>query len=178
MISNEGSLSSGLLPTASGLWVDPWAITVDQVAIEDLCFGLANECRWTSQIGRFYSVAQHSIIVSRHVPAAYAFAALLHDAAEAWLHDLAPQFWARFPGYEDAHKRAMDAVADRFDLPHGFDRDPVVARVDHKIRIDELRQLKGIALSDPGLQIQIDPWPPAHAAGAFLDRFFQLRRAR
>lgn len=171
-----GALETGLLPTASGRWIDPWDIRPETVAIEDLIFGQANECRWTSQIARFYSVAQHAVLVSLHVPTGKAFAGLLHDGSEAWLHDLAPQFKARWSDYLVAEARAMDAIADRFGLPRGFHRDPDIVAVDQRIRVDELRQLKGLTIPGQGLGLQLHPAPPAHAAAMFADRFFELWR--
>src|SRR5574343_449470 len=59
---------------------------IDVIDIEDIAHGLAYQCRFNGQTRAFYSVAQHSLMVMALVPPAERFAALLHDAAEAYLH--------------------------------------------------------------------------------------------
>lgn len=61
--------------------------------IEDIALGLSNACRFVGQCRPRYSVAQHSVLMSRLVERdsgmpALAFAALMHDASEAYLTDL------------------------------------------------------------------------------------------
>ena len=70
----------------------------------------------------FYSVAQHSVIVSERVPPEHALWGLLHDASEAYLCDVARPV-KRLPelaGYRDAEAAIMRAVSDRFGLWIGF----------------------------------------------------------
>lgn len=67
-----------------------------EVFISDIANGLAQCVRYAGQgrVDRFYSVAEHSVILARHfmrtdaLNPELAFVALLHDAAEAYLTDL------------------------------------------------------------------------------------------
>lgn len=55
---------------------------------EDICLGLSNICRFGGQIYPALTVAQHTILVSILAPPYLRKAALLHDAAEAYIGDV------------------------------------------------------------------------------------------
>jgi hypothetical protein len=63
---------------------DPWSTTID---IREIAHALSRICRFGAHLypGQFYSVAAHSVMVSRLVPPHLAAAGLLHDASEAYL---------------------------------------------------------------------------------------------
>jgi hypothetical protein len=67
-----------------GAWFDFCAPGESAFTIEDIAHGLANICRYSGQCNSFYSVAEHSLLVSE-VAKGFEFEALLHDAAEAFL---------------------------------------------------------------------------------------------
>src|SRR4051812_12365507 len=68
----------------SGAWFDFAAPQSSPFTIEDIAHGLANICRYSGQCSRFYSVAEHSLLVS-DVAVGFELEALMHDAAEAFL---------------------------------------------------------------------------------------------
>ena len=78
--------------TRSGRKFFPLTPAREQIAIEDIAYGLAGRYRFGSQSPRRYTVAQHSVEVCRWVHAHHGSSdaclwGLLHDAAEAWLVD-------------------------------------------------------------------------------------------
>ena len=81
------------LQTVSGRWVNPFDPDPEQLDAGDIARALANQCRFGGHSRVFYSVAQHCVIVSRVVEerggdVEDVFAALMHDAGEAYLGDM------------------------------------------------------------------------------------------
>lgn len=89
---------------------------IDDVAIEDIAHGLAYQCRFNGQTNAFYSVAQHSLMVMDLVPPDHRFAALLHDAAEAYLGDMVKPLKNLFPEFSVIEARVMAIIGEKFSL--------------------------------------------------------------
>lgn len=76
------------LDTVSHTRVDLLNPTEDMIEIGDIAKGLSLICRFGGQIPRFYSVAQHSVLVQALCPPNLKLEGLLHDASEAYLGDV------------------------------------------------------------------------------------------
>lgn len=87
----------------------------EQVEIEDIAHSLANQCRFSGHTSVFYSVAQHSIEVARH-SGELLLTGLLHDASEAYIHDIPSPVKPHLPGYAEMEDRIMQAIAKRFGI--------------------------------------------------------------
>ena len=154
----------------------------DQCAIdiEVIAHALSNQCRFGGHCREFYSVAQHSVLVSQLVPVEHALKALLHDAAEAYLVDVPSPIKPLIPGYGALERRVHEAVFAAFGLTPELP--PEVKHCDLVALATEKRDLmpedgpwallEGIA-TDP---YEIAPLPPQAAKTLFLDRFYALTK--
>lgn len=114
--------------TRSGRKFDLAQPTAAMVDPADIAHSLSMQCRFNGHTNRFYSVAQHCLLVADLVPAEHQLAALLHDATEAYVGDMvrplkegmrhsAEAYGARCP-YEEAEERVWQAICARFSLDH------------------------------------------------------------
>lgn len=76
------------IQTVSGRVINFATPGVNDYDITDIAHGLSNVCRYGGQCLFFYSVAQHSVLVSRLVPREHAMEALMHDGTEAYMCDV------------------------------------------------------------------------------------------
>lgn len=76
--------------TSTGRQFWPLQPRADEICIEDIAHHLSMQCRFTGATRFHYSVAQHSVLVSQLAPdGENPLWGLLHDAAEAYLVDVA-----------------------------------------------------------------------------------------
>lgn len=76
------------ITTFSGKQVDLLRPTAEMISSVDIAHHLANTGRWAGATRSFYSVAQHSVLLTYIVPPELAQWALMHDAAEAYIGDI------------------------------------------------------------------------------------------
>jgi hypothetical protein len=151
----------------------------EDVDIVDIAHALANSCRWGGHCRTFFSVAQHSVLTSLHVPPEHGLWGLLHDAAEAYLVDVPRPIKHLLPAYQEMEEIIMAAVCRRFSMDSV---EPLIVKeVDMRLLATEAEilgmhpHLWGAALSHP-LPVVISPQPPGEAKRDFLKRFEQLTR--
>ena len=82
------NVHDGVYNTASGALINLKATNTDNIKIADIANALSHLCRFGGHVNRFYSVAQHSVLVAGLAPKELKKEALLHDAAEAYLGDV------------------------------------------------------------------------------------------
>ena len=177
------------LQTVSGRWVNPFDPDPDQLDAGDIARALANQCRFGGHSRVFYSVAQHSVIVSRLVEerggaAEDAFAALMHDATEAYLGDMPHPLKHRSPlgaAFRDAEARLEVALRDRFRIKPDV---PAIKPADRALLATERRAFSAEAWHWPELEgvepldLELTAWSPDAAAEAFARRYAELDARR
>lgn len=96
------------LQTYGGRFIWPLDPHVDEIDHLSIAHGLACEMRYGNQSPYPLPVAWHSVALSHVVPPEYAQAALIHDAAEAYLKDM-PRPIRR----QEPFKGMYDAIEDK-----------------------------------------------------------------
>jgi len=160
--------------------------------IQEIAWASAMQCRFTGHVRKFYSVAEHGILVSnlvRYLGLGDPFEALMHDGQEGYLNDLSSPVKATLPDYKalenriEGHLRAwcglsatLDPqikIADRLALyieAHYLMPD---GAVDELIHGDEPRKAQARALAPYWAP---HCYTPERAREQFLWQYERLRR--
>ena len=160
-----------------------------QLDAGDIARALANQCRFGGHSRVFYSVAQHSVIVSELVEerggdVEDVFAALMHDAGEAYLGDMPHPLKHRSPlgaAFKEAEDHLERAIRDRFAIKPDV---PEIKQADRALLATERRAFSAETWHWPELE-GVEPldrelmaWSPDTAADAFAERFAELEARR
>lgn len=171
------------IPTNSGHNIDLGDFSKALFDIQDIAHSLSNICRFTGATQRFFSVAQHSIMVCDIVPPKFKLAALLHDASEAYLGDFSAPMKRMFPDFKMLENKIERAIFETFGLD--FPLHPWIKFADLIALATEQRDLMPLSSMDwaynaniPILAKRIDPWTPNEAKAHFLARFDELIATR
>lgn len=142
---------------------------------------MSNLCRFTGQIAYFYSVAQHSVLVSRLCLPRNAFKGLLHDAAEAYINDLNRplKYSGLIDGYRDIEDNVSQAIAEHFGLDSLEKPVDVEAADKYIVQIEKRDLVNELSLWEfwkrrLTMRDFIAPWSPATAKHYYLKRFKEL----
>jgi hypothetical protein len=151
----------------------------------DIAESLSKQCRYNGHVQRFYSVAEHCILLTgwamentpgRNRRLLRTF--LLHDAAEAYISDVPSPLKAMLPQLKEMEQRIEQAIGLKYDclIPHP----PIVKSADTRICVDERAQ----AMSNSGhvwgtdemepLGVTLEFWDPSTARDRFLALWAEL----
>lgn len=165
--------------TATGHYFDLEDPDSSPFGILDVAHALAHICRYTGHCRTFYSVAQHSVLVSLAVPQEDALAGLLHDAAEAFIGDVSKPLKVLLPDYAAVEERVEAAVFKRFGLPEKLPSsvkaaDRVLLRTEQRDLMGADEHVWSFTEGAEPLPARIQPCGPDEAKRMFLDRFYRL----
>lgn len=152
----------------------------EEISELDIAHALSHICRFGGHSTRFYSVAEHSILVSRSVSEENALYGLLHDAAEAYLGDMIRPLKLSMPDYVKAEQRVLAVIFAKHGLTGPIPDE--VKEADERILVDE-RQFLMAPPPQPWtfggprirpLGVEITGYTPEFAERAFIARWQEL----
>jgi hypothetical protein len=179
--------------TFTGRKVFPGELAADDIAIEDIAHHLSMLCRFTGASRLFYSVAEHSVLVADLIAHSVAdepeieLAALLHDAPEAYLSDLATPVKAQIETYHALERAAWWAIAERFGLPlrewHAVKYADLVALAIERRHLiadhpEPWSALEGVTVPRAWRKHIPGCWTPTAAEQIFMNRFHAIEGRR
>lgn len=144
----------------------------DEIDIRDIAHALSLTCRFGGHCKEFYSVAEHSVRVAQEVSQENKLAALLHDAHEAYLHDVPRPVKQDISGYKEIADGIQQAINQKF----GVFPTQEIRKADNVLLMTEARDL-GLDTTDWAecslsiLDEVIYPWTSSDAEASFLAYF-------
>lgn len=159
------------IQTYTGRQFWPLDARPDEIDILDIAHALSMQCRYTGHCIRFYSVAEHCVLLALMAPRHLRKIALHHDDPEAYLTDVAKPIKPELRGYEEIEDDLYGVIAYAFDLPESIPY--IVKDMDRRALLDERDQNMSTppadwAIEGEGLGITLQFWSPRQAKHAFL----------
>lgn len=154
--------------------VDPRA---SEVNIEDIAHSLAYQCRYGGHCLEYYSVAEHSVMVSRLLPPELRLVGLLHDATEAYVSDVPRPLKPFLSDYRAIEALNWRVIAEAFGLSDVLP--PEVEDLDRRICLTEMNQIMPrsplpLGIDGPQPFFSLPLWKPRVAELVFLQEFDRL----
>lgn len=170
--------------TYSGLNFLLYDEDIDMFRLEDIAHSLGMQCRYTGHAKQFYSVAEHCVLMSRYVTDLDCkIMALYHDAAEAYIGDLASPVKQSLPDYKKLEKAIERRLFTWLDYSIPLRVKKLIKMLDTRILLRERNIL--LPATDEQwienevvtpLDIDIMCWSPAKAEYEFLMQAEEIKQ--
>lgn len=170
--------------TYSGAQVDLFDPDPATIRLNDIAHSLSNIGRWGGHTTFYWSVAQHSVLVSMYCEDKDAMAGLFHDAAEAYLGDICRPL-KRSPFFRDyrlVYRNMERVIMEKFTGSPEIPESVLIA--DERILATEAQLLMNrtamdsrkewLCDGDPIENAFIHPVQPEVARQGFLQRYWRL----
>lgn len=172
---------TGWISTYSGNKFHIFNPKLNDIDVNDIAHCLSMLCRFNGHCQKFYSVANHSVLVSQIIDPQYALEGLMHDATEAFIGDMVRPLKVWMQDFMDVEHKIERAIDRRFKLNSSKVCKRAIKVADNIALITEARDLvnQENCLWEFGKDItpikqKIVPWSQSKSEKKFLERFYQL----
>lgn len=151
----------------------------EEIHILDIAHSLSTICRYGGHTQKFYSVAEHCVLMSYVVPEEDRLWALLHDATEAYVGDMVRPLKIDMPEFREAEDRIMDCIVEKYELT-SLTMPASVHDADARIILNEKEAVMLTTESQWDLDglipldVKIQAWTQPVAQSMYLSRFCEL----
>ncbi len=174
----KGTKKGAWIETFTGIKFNVFKPRQKDVDIRDIAHALSMCTRFNGHLAKYYSVAEHSIIMSYLVKPKHALAALLHDAAEANLSDVPRPIKYMLPSITELDAAVSDVIFKKYGIS---DIDSSIHELDRALCLAEAND-SGMHTEDWNeghdkygyLNVKIYHWDWKTAEDRFLARFRNL----
>jgi hypothetical protein len=182
------NISRTAIETRSGRAFEFENLAANRYDIKDIAAALSKQCRYNGHTNRFYSVAEHCVILAHYaekmIGEQEAIQMLLHDAAEAYIGDHVLPVKTMLPEVRNLEDALDEIIAFQFGLIHPFPA--YVKELDYAIVLDERRALFPDSrwtwqAEQSGLKplgVTIVGWSPEYAEAVYLQTWQALTGLR
>ena len=153
----------------------------EEVDINDIAHSLALQCRFNGHCNSFFSIAQHSVFVSKIVSPEQALAGLLHDASEAYIGDIVSPLKKFLFEFREIEKNIEKVIFERFGIEMENVNHSEIKKADKIALFTEMRDLMKKPHSKWDDVDSFNPHPdkiipliPEEAEKEFLERYKEL----
>lgn len=188
--SQSKSRNGSWIQTHSGMKFWPLDPRPEEIVLEDIAHSLAYQTRFTGHLKCFYSIAEHSILVSLLCDPKNSMKGLLHDAGEAYLKDIPRPLKAlpQFDLYNQLEDRMHGVILQRFNLDGPMMTDDIVKADALMLSAEALWLFKNPPIDDWHLKVYQNEdtlyvirsllrcWSPEEAKEKFIQRFNELSK--
>ena len=180
--SPGGDRKGDWIQTYTGRCFWPLDPRPEDIFILDIAHSLSMQCRYNGHTKRFYSVAEHCVIISKLVPPEHALWGLLHDVAESYTSDIPRPLKRNLQAWAPMEEKIMNAVCLRFGLqlwepPDVTDKDIAICTDERDMLMNPCDREWGLMKPSPGARGLIHCYEPSNAERLFKRRCLELMPA-
>lgn len=147
----------------------------EDIYLIDIAQSLSHTCRFGGHVKNFYSVGQHSVLLSYFC----GFEGLMHDAAETYINDITRpvKYIKEFQPIREVEDSILKVIFSKYNISYPLS--DKLKKLDRRICITEANKLMiggtkdWYELYEP-LDIVIDPWGFEESRFKFIRRFWEL----
>lgn len=163
------------IQTYSGISFYPIDPRQEDIEIVDIAHSLSLQCRYAGHCKEFYSVAEHCCHLHDIIEDKDKFAALMHDASEAYLVDIPRPVKPYLLNYYELEDKIQSVIFEKYQISFPYSKQ--VKELDYSILLDEKNILMNpsrqpwdmVGIKEIGAVIQC--WQPKQAKQEFINRF-------